>query len=324
MSKIKLKQSFNCILNAFKALKHAAVYTLSAQKEPNLWMKTQFHAIKDLKITQISLPGTHHSFYAPTGPWALIHGKFSKCQSLTGVEEQFKAGIRLFDLRVSLNPKDKEFYISHRFLSKVKLSSVLRDISKVIAQYPSEIILVFIREDFDNPLLGAVERLLVHSLIESSFENQLIPNFMHNSSFSELLEWGNVVVFGLEKVKSTNYWDFKYSFPFTQEANAHPLRLVESVCEYLDKRLVPPECINILDTVIGLNQWNFYLGIYKASKSVNEALKERLIIFPEAFHLRGNAFLLGFYHDHLDLVTLIISLNANPLNGQKGCEINSI
>ena len=31
LSKIKLKQSFNCILNAFKALKHAAVYICSLE-----------------------------------------------------------------------------------------------------------------------------------------------------------------------------------------------------------------------------------------------------------------------------------------------------
>jgi hypothetical protein len=293
--------------------------TLNEQEEkPNLWMKEVYHAIKDLRITQISLPGTHHSFFSPTGLFSLVHGNFSRCQSITAVEKQFNVGIRLFDLRVSLNSKDGEFYISHRFLSKVKLSTVLGEISQVISKYPSEIILLFIREDYDNPLANELERLELDSLIQNSLGNQLIPNFLHNRPFSDLLTWGNIVCFGIERDKRTNYWDFKYSFPFTQYSSHHPYKLIESVCEYLEKDLIPFGCINILDTVIGLNQWNFYLGIQRASKRVNQALKEKLIESSDTFQPRGNAFLIDYYHNHLDLVSVIISLNL-----KKQRQINS-
>ncbi len=93
------------------------------------------------------IPGTHHSGVvnprkrtsAPVWGWA-------KCQDL-GIEEQLHLGVRFFDLRVRVIPKEGEVMLSHGLTSDTSLADALEVIHDFLVGRPTEGVILYIRAD---------------------------------------------------------------------------------------------------------------------------------------------------------------------------------
>ncbi len=94
--------------------------------------------IKDeTKITQTVIPGAHNA-----GSYTMK--KMAECQK-DGLLTQFKYGVRQFCLRLSEN-KNGEILLAHGVTKGDFFENALKDIKEIIDNYPSEILLLDIRE----------------------------------------------------------------------------------------------------------------------------------------------------------------------------------
>ena len=94
--------------------------------------------IKDeTKITQIVIPGAHNA-----GSYGMK--KMAECQK-DGVLSQFKHGVRQFCLRLS-EDKNGEIMLAHGVTKGDLFENALKDLKEIIENYPSEILLLDIRE----------------------------------------------------------------------------------------------------------------------------------------------------------------------------------
>jgi hypothetical protein len=125
--------------------------TLDVEKvlDPEHWM-SQLGSVKLLDIPVI--PGTHHSGTAsdPDSPLEAVVWGFGKCQSMS-IIEQLHSGVRLLDIRVTVDSKRRKAWISHRFKTTLDFSSALEIVGSFLKTHPSEGILLLIRIDFDSP-----------------------------------------------------------------------------------------------------------------------------------------------------------------------------
>lgn len=125
----------------------------------------------DRLITTMSIPGTHDS-----GATHSIFDVAGKCQDLN-IKTQLKIGVRFFDIR--LQQVNDKFNVVHSFVDqKTKFENVLDDMVSFVEKYPSEFLLVSIKEDadsknstksFENVLL---EYLNIHKNV-ISYDNSL-------------------------------------------------------------------------------------------------------------------------------------------------------
>ena len=94
-------------------------------------------------ITEMSIPGTHdsgatHSFFDVAG----------KCQDLS-IKTQLKIGVRFFDIR--LQQVNNKLNVVHSFVDqKTKFENVLEDMAEFVTKYPSEFLIVSIKEDAES------------------------------------------------------------------------------------------------------------------------------------------------------------------------------
>lgn len=94
--------------------------------------------IKDeAKLTQIVTPGAHNA-----GSYGMK--KMAECQK-DGVLKQFQYGMRQFCLRLS-EGKNGEIYLAHGVTKGDLFENVLKEIKYILENYPSEILLLDIRE----------------------------------------------------------------------------------------------------------------------------------------------------------------------------------
>ena len=98
------------------------------------WMKY----IKDeVKLTELVIPGAHNA-----GSYGM--GKMARCQE-DGILKQFRYGMRQFCLRLSTDRKGR-IVLSHGLSKGDLLENALKDFSYIIENYPSEILLLDLRE----------------------------------------------------------------------------------------------------------------------------------------------------------------------------------
>ncbi|XP_051720774.1 1-phosphatidylinositol phosphodiesterase-like [Ctenopharyngodon idella] len=123
------------------------------------WMKT----LDDEKlISTMTIPGTHDSM-------ALHGGPLAKCQAWSP-ENQLKAGIRYFDLRVS----GLGLIIMHGPICQfITLSSVLKKIRAFLDDFSKEIVLVRVKPVF--PMKGKVPKL-VENMIKNATDIWVKPS----------------------------------------------------------------------------------------------------------------------------------------------------
>lgn len=106
----------------------------------NPWMK---NVSDDRLITTMSIPGTHDS-----GATHSIFDVAGKCQDLD-IEAQLEIGVRFFDIR--LQQVNDKFNVVHSFVDqKLDFEDVVEDMVDFIEDYPSEFLLVSIKEDADS------------------------------------------------------------------------------------------------------------------------------------------------------------------------------
>lgn len=121
--------------------------TLNCLKTNPFWMGKIFHRIKDKKITDLIIPGTHNSgSYDRFKPEkeTLIR-KYSLCQDET-VWNQLVYGIRYFDLRVShldVNRRNEKLWVVHGPIRMdTTLELVLVSIKNFLEVAPKEVIII--------------------------------------------------------------------------------------------------------------------------------------------------------------------------------------
>ena len=97
----------------------------------------------DTALLNMSIPGTHDS-----GALYSIADVSGKCQDLS-IKEQLKVGARFLDIRLqSVNDKLK---VVHSFVDqKLSFKKVLDDVSAFIDKYPSEFVIISIKEDANS------------------------------------------------------------------------------------------------------------------------------------------------------------------------------
>lgn len=94
--------------------------------------------IKDeVKITEVVIPGAHNA-----GSYGMK--KMAECQK-DSVLTQFKYGMRQFCLRLSEN-KNGEILLAHGITKGDLFENALKDIKEILENYPTEILLLDIRE----------------------------------------------------------------------------------------------------------------------------------------------------------------------------------
>ena len=103
----------------------------------NPWME---NVSDDRLITTLSIPGTHDS-----GATHSIFDVAGKCQDLD-IKTQLEIGVRFFDIR--LQQVNDKFNVVHSFVDqKLDFEDVVEDMVDFIEDYPSEFLLVSIKED---------------------------------------------------------------------------------------------------------------------------------------------------------------------------------
>lgn len=129
---------------------------LSAQSaDMSEWMR---HVDDTVAVSLMSIPGAHD---AATGEGMLSLPGFGVTQTL-GLEEQWRCGVRAFDLRPAV--RDTLLYIYHgRLRTKVTFAEALDVIRRLLKEHPSEFAVVLLREESDSE--NGEERALWPSLV---------------------------------------------------------------------------------------------------------------------------------------------------------------
>jgi hypothetical protein len=156
------------------------------------WMKNLPDVLHNLPLNQLAIPGSHNSFtyyldksaalspcapevarYLTTlfGPLAksIIHS-WSVTQSL-GVEDQLKAGIRYFDIRVGSRADTDELYAVHGLYGPT-IDSCLCSLDKFLDSHPEEIVLLDFNHFYDMD--SSAHHRLVDSLLHR-FSSRMCP-----------------------------------------------------------------------------------------------------------------------------------------------------
>lgn len=95
-----------------------------------------------LALNELSIPATHDS-----GATISLLGISGQCQKTT-IKEQLDMGVRFLDIRLRL--VNDELNVVHGIVDQnLTFESVLKDISKFIEDYPSEFIIMSIKQDDD-------------------------------------------------------------------------------------------------------------------------------------------------------------------------------
>lgn len=164
------------------------------------WMSTLTQEVKQKKINEIFLPGSHDSgaykvdFSTPlatsflhglarfAGKYLPFAGSIIKNWTITqdkDIKGQLEQGIRALDLRIARNPNTGEFYLSHTFAC-VPLKEVLEQINQFLKENPEEVIVINMKPDWDHKegmddheveMLNSVNNILGSLLLKPNEKN---------------------------------------------------------------------------------------------------------------------------------------------------------
>ena len=114
------------------------------------WMK---HMPDSMKLTDLSLPGTHNS---AAGGYDSFEGgigsDYAECQKKT-VKHQLLTGYRFFDLRIDCDAEDSgkgKMKIFHGDYYCCTLQAVMSDVNEFLEKYPSECVLIRFKQESDG------------------------------------------------------------------------------------------------------------------------------------------------------------------------------
>ena len=132
-----------------------AMIPINKKVDVDPWMKK---VSDDKLITTMSIPGTHDS-----GATHSIFDVAGKCQDIN-IKTQLNIGVRFFDIR--LQQVNDNFNVVHSFVDqRTKFEKVLDDMASFVKKYPSEFLLVSIKEDASSKnSIRAFEDVLLENL----------------------------------------------------------------------------------------------------------------------------------------------------------------
>lgn len=112
------------------------------------WMGQLLHD-SNLRLTELVIPGTHHS-----GSYSIRSmipfGRNIGCTQSTSVYEQLCHGARYLDLRVG-PVEDDTFAIWHSFLRGAKIEDILNEVKDFCREHTDEIVIVELVPEFGRP-----------------------------------------------------------------------------------------------------------------------------------------------------------------------------
>ncbi len=157
------------------------------------WMRRYLPAIGGLKLTELTLPGTHDagSFRADgvSQPWV-------QTQYLS-FEEQLQQGVRALDLRLmnTGNRTDPIQFCHGSVLTNLTLDQGLAQIAGFLAEHTSELVVLDIHRLEENWPLETVQ--LLARRIQETFGSKIAPREDRTATLNELLGRGYQIVIGI-------------------------------------------------------------------------------------------------------------------------------
>ena len=168
------------------------------------WMSYLNNGRKSGDFNLLLLPGTHNScanrIMWQQRPLCMSKGSFVCCKlpvvqkivfnwtanQVETLADQFKNGVRLFDIRVAKN-ESNEIYISHTFLL-CKFSEFLQQIKYCLDTYPTEVITINIKIDHPyKPIFTIDDLRQVFQEVEDTVGPYIIPIKTSIDSLNQLL-----------------------------------------------------------------------------------------------------------------------------------------
>ena len=135
--KRKFHVRLSCIVCVTLLLLFAFLPMERSKTDASDWMAS---LADDRRVTTIAIPGTHDS-----GALYSIADVAGKCQSLS-IEEQLRAGVRFFDIRLQL--RGDRLAVVHSFVDQMTdFADVLASMAAFLQAHPTEFLLVSIKED---------------------------------------------------------------------------------------------------------------------------------------------------------------------------------
>lgn len=132
----------------------------------------------DARLSELSIPGTHNTM--SNGPG----GDIVRNQSLS-LSTQLNAGIRYLDIRV--RAIDGVFTLHHGpVYLNVNFGNVLNEVTKFLNQYPSETILMRIKQEHDPRPWDEFNRILNSYLENECYKSYFISPSTSNPSLKEI------------------------------------------------------------------------------------------------------------------------------------------
>lgn len=158
---------------------------------PESWMTDAYPYIKDLKLKELCLSGSHNSFY-----FSNLLGDMCHTQYASPKMQFTKGGVRYFDLRCAAN--DEQFLSMHGDIcvDENGFTSSLMELSAELNTAEKEIVILHIKQ-LKN--LSTEKRIEFAELLKNTFGERIIkpselPNGLFPSTLETLLSKGNVIL----------------------------------------------------------------------------------------------------------------------------------
>lgn len=188
---------------------------------------------RPIQLSQLAIPGTHHSAVDRLSGVAKIFSPWAVCQQAT-VSEQFKYGVRFFHFAVSDDVSYPTLYAKHYFGAQA-LEPQLRALGECLCSSQKEIVILYFKRDSRSHLSEHGPNTLA-SLLESIFGQIGFLGAEHESS--DLVPWyranrfpGRVVMSGFRNFANPFgeqlIWRCPNSYRHTKSPNA--MNLIERI-----------------------------------------------------------------------------------------------
>ncbi|XP_028129873.1 PI-PLC X domain-containing protein 3 [Diabrotica virgifera virgifera] len=187
------------------------------------WMSRLPQNVRQIPITNISIPGSHDSFTANItkdsdispdaedivkelsilGPlFKEVIARWSRTQSFLA-NDQLIRGIRYFDIRTSTKEGTDEFYIVHSLYS-VPLQGCLNEINAFLSTHPQEVVILDFQHFFGFD--DSIHKRLTQDII-NTFGGKLIPytNEINTITLKSMAS-NKYQIFVIYRVKGTTFW----------------------------------------------------------------------------------------------------------------------
>lgn len=185
------------------------------------WMESNLGILRDKKLYEICIPGSHDSTTYTLGRigWSPPQFGVARCQS-KNLEKQLELGVRLFDLRLIWY--NDEIYLHHGDYTSndyytIPLKDAIKTFSSFLKKHTKEIIFLMFWQRPSNKngeYWSAEHDDETIELIKNTFNEKLITKEEVNNTFKEVLNKNkNVLIFYNNYNKKQKIYDFLHPLP---------------------------------------------------------------------------------------------------------------